>query len=457
MLIDPSIFRDYDIRAVIPNQLDLDGVKRIIQAIISFTKAQSLQIGHDMRISSPQLHKASIEAAVNLGVSVIDLGLISTDMLYFAAGKYPEDIAIMISASHNPKDYNGMKLVRKGAIAISGDSGIYQIRDLALSQQHFPPKSSTPGKLIQRSILSEWANHILSFADPAKMKPFKVVIDAGNGMAGHFMPTIEPKLSWKVTRLYYELDGTFPHHPANPAESKNLVDLIKVVKHKKADFGVAFDGDGDRMTLVDETGRILSGTIITAIIAANLLQKYPKQTILYNAIIGRVVPETIEKHGGISHRVRVGHTLIKEAMRKYNALFCGEHSGHYFFRDNFYADSAIIAALLVVELMSIFGKKLSQLVSEYDKYVSSPEINFEVQDKESIMKQIEWHYHGKASSIDWLDGITVWFKDYWFNVRPSNTEPLLRLNLEANNQRILDQHLPEILNLLSSLGASKKE
>ena len=456
MHIDPTIFRDYDIRAIIPDQLDTEGFKRIIQAIIYFSKAKSIQLGHDMRVSSPEFHQAALKTAQAQGIKVIDLGLISTDMLYFAAGKYPEDLAIMISASHNPPQYNGMKIVRQGAIAISGDSGIYQIRDLALSTQKFSPLSSTPGEIIPRNILSEWASSILSLINPSQMKPFKVVIDAGNGMSGYFMPEIETKLSWQVKRFYYELDGTFPHHPANPAEPQNLVDLIQAVKDSQADFGIAFDGDGDRMALVDETGRILSGTISTAIIAANLLQKFPHQTILYNAIIGRVVPETIAQYGGKSYRVRVGHTLIKEAMRQYNALFCGEHSGHYFFRDNYFADSAILAALLIAEHMSISGKTLSALAAEYDKYVVSGEINFEVQDKQGIMQQIEANFKDKAESIDWLDGVTVWFKDYWFNLRPSNTEPLLRLNVEADNQQILDQHLSEVLHLLSSLGVNKE-
>lgn len=457
MYIDPSIFRDYDIRAIIPNQLDLDGFKRVIKATINFSGAKSLQIGHDMRISSPRLHQAAIDTARQQGVNVIDLGLISTDILYFAAGKYPEDLAIMISASHNPPEYNGLKLVRQGAVAISGDSGIYQIRDLTLSNQNLPPVSTLPGQVTHRDVLTEWTSHILSFINTSKMKPFHIIVDAGNGMAGYFMPAIETKLPWQITRLYYELDGTFPHHPANPAEPQNLADLIKVVKNTGANLGIAFDGDGDRMALVDETGRILSGTITTAIIAANLLQKSPHQTILYNAIVGRVVPETIEKYEGKSIRVRVGHTLIKEAMRKYNALFCGEHSGHYFFRDNYFADSAILAALLVVEHMSIDNQKLSQIVAAYDKYVTSPEINFEVQDKLSIMKQLEHHYQGKAESIDWLDGLSAWFKDYWFNVRPSNTEPVLRLNVEADNQLLLDEHTPELIKLIESLGSKRKE
>jgi phosphomannomutase len=456
MKIDPSIFRDYDIRAVIPEQLDEEGICRIAKAIIHLFKPKTMQVGRDMRVSSPKLHKLFIKTLLEQGVSVVDLGLISTDMLYFAAGTYKEDMAITISASHNPPEYNGMKMVKKGAIAISGDAGIYDIRDLVLSRRNLDKKPKKKGSLTKRNIMSAWIKHLLSFINPKKMKPFKVVIDTGNGMAGYFMPNLEKHLPWKVTRLYYKLDGTFPNHIPSPIEEKNMQDTIKAVKKISADVGMAFDGDGDRVFLVDEAGRIVSGTLMTAIIAENLLQKHPEETILYNAIVGRVVPEIIRKYRGKAVRVRVGHTLIKEAMRKHNGLFCGEHSGHYYFRNNFFADSAIIAALLVLELMSAKNKKLSELVKEYDKYSASGEINFEVADKKTTMQQIEKKYRTKAMSSDWLDGITVWFKDWWFNVRPSNTEPLLRLNLEADSEKVLKKQTQELIKTIASLGAKKK-
>lgn len=457
MVIDPSIFRDYDIRAIIPKQLDEEGLRRITKAIAHLINPKTAQIGRDMRVSSPQLHKACIETLLELGIDVVDLGLISTDMLYFASGTYDNDTAITISASHNPPEYNGMKIVKKGAVAVSGDSGIYDIRDISISKKNLDKKPKRRGRLKKRNIVKPWIKHILKFIDVNKMKPLKVIIDTGNGMAGHFLPALEKHLTWKVTRLFYKLDGTFPNHIPSPIEEKNMQDTIKNVKKEKADVGMAFDGDGDRVFLVDETGRIISGTIMTAIIAENLLQKYPKETILYNAIIGRVVPEVVKKYQGRQIRVKVGHTLIKEAMRKHNGLFCGEHSGHYFFRDNFYADSAIIAALLVLELMSVKNKKLSEIVSEYDKYPSSGEINFEVGNKKSVMKKIENYYKNKAKSTDWLDGISVWFKDFWINVRPSNTEPLLRLNIEADNEKILNKKKSEFINLIISLGGKKKE
>jgi phosphomannomutase len=294
MTIDPSIFRDYDIRAVIPKQLDEDGIRRIAKSIVHFFKPESMQVGRDMRVSSPQLHKAFIETLLELGVNVIDLGLISTDMLYFAAGTYKEDMATTISASHNPPEYNGMKIVKKGAIAVSGDTGIYDIRNLALSRKNLDVKSEKKGTLTKRNIMNAWIKHLLTFIKARKMKPFNVVVDTGNGMAGHFMPTLERHLPWKVTRLFYKLDGTFPNHIPSPIEEKNMQDTIKTVKNLKADVGMAFDGDGDRVFLVDETGRIVSGTLMTAIIAENLLKKQPKETILYNAIVGRVVPEIVK-------------------------------------------------------------------------------------------------------------------------------------------------------------------
>jgi len=456
MTIDPQIFRDYDIRAIIPDQLDEDGLRRIAKAIIFHLQPKTIQVGRDMRTTSPKFHQAFIETALESGVDVVDLGLVSTDMLYFAAGKYNEDLAITISASHNPPEYNGMKIVKKGAVAVSGESGIYQIRDLAVSTKKLDIESKRKGVLKKRDIMAAWIEHLVSFIDLGKMKPFKVVVDTGNGMAGYFMPHLEKKLPWQVTRLYYQLDGTFPNHIPSPIEPKNMEDTINKVKEVGADVGMAFDGDGDRVFLVDETGRILSGTVTTAIIAENLLQKNPGETILYNAIVGRIVPEIIKKYNGKPHRVRVGHTLIKEAMRKYDGLFCGEHSGHYYFRQNFYADSAIIAALLVLELMSIKNKKLSELVDEYDKYPSSGEINFKVADKESVMKQLEAEYREKAESTDWLDGVSVWFKDWWFNVRPSNTEPLLRLNIEANDRRLLEDKIKELVNKIESLGGKEK-
>lgn len=458
MIIDQSIFREYDIRAIVPQQLDSDGIKRIAEAIVEYFKPKSAQIGRDMRITSPEFHKILIETMLNLGVNVVDLGLTSTDMLYFTAGKYSEDIAINMSASHNPPEYNGLKIVTKGAIAVSGDSGIYAIRDIALSNKIVAPVSTVRGQLTVRNFMTEYIDHVMSFVDVTKMKPFNVVVDTGNGMAGHYMPYFEQKLPWKVTRLFYDLDGTFPNHTPSPIELKNMQDVINKVKEVSADVGMAFDGDGDRVFLIDEKGRYVTGTIMTAMIAENLSIKNPNQNILYNAVVGRVVPEIIKKNNCTPVRVRVGHTLIKADMRKLNGLFCGEHSGHYFFRDNYYADSAIIAALLVLELMSIKNKKLSEMVDEYSKYSAlESEINFVVENKDDVMKKIELNYKDTAKSIDWLDGVSIWYEDYWFNVRPSNTEPLLRLNVEADNDQLLKDKTEELVKTIESLGGKQKK
>lgn len=456
MVIDPKIFRDYDIRAIVPEQLDVEGVKSIARAIIQVFKPKTMQVGRDMRVTSPAFHKSFVETVLGQGVNVVDLGLVSTDMLYFAAGTYPEDMAVTISASHNPPNYNGMKIVKHGSIAVSGDSGIYEIRDVAISDKNHKTLPAIKGVLTKRDIMNDWINHLCGFIHIDKMKPYSVVIDTGNGMAGHYLPHLEKKLPWSVTRLFYELDGTFPNHIPSPIEAGNMVDTIKTLKKINADVGMAFDGDGDRVFLVDELGKTLSGTVTTAMIAENLLQKHPGETVLYNAIVGRIVPEIIKKYKGVPHRVRVGHTLIKEAMRKFNGIFCGEHSGHYYFRDNFYADSAIIAALLVLELMSVKGKKLSELHDEYNKYQSSGEINFEVQDKKAIMKKLEKEYKQSADSVDWLDGVSVWFSDWWFNVRPSNTESLLRLNIETENTRLLEEKTKELIEKIESFGAKEK-
>ncbi len=456
-MIDPSIFRDYDIRAIIPTQLDKEGVKRIAKAIVKMFTPKTIQVGRDMRVSSPEYQKVFIDTILSCGVDVVDLGLISTDMLYFASGKYNEDMSVTLSASHNPPEYNGMKIVKKGAVAVSGQSGIYDIRNLVMSEDKLDFSTITKGVLTKRNVVEEYTSHVLNFIDVSKMKPFNVVVDTGNGMAGYFMPFFEKKLPWKVTRLFYELDGTFPNHTPSPIELKNMQDVINKVNETKADVGMAFDGDGDRVFLVDETGRYITGTLMTAMIAENLSIKHPGQKILYNAVVGRIVPEVIKRYGGDPMRVRVGHTLIKEDMRKYNGLFCGEHSGHYFFRDNYFADSAIIAALLVLELMSVKDKKLSELVDEYNKYSAlQSEINFVVEDKESVMKKIENKFKSSAVSIDWLDGISVWFDNWWFNVRPSNTEPLLRLNIETDNDRLLEEKTKELINTIESLGGKEK-
>lgn len=451
-MINPAIFRDYDVRAIVPQELDGSGAERIGQVLVAMFQPQTVAIGHDMRISAEEISGGLTEGILKQGADVIDLGLISSDMAYFAAGKYGYDLALSVSASHNPSEYNGFKLVKKGAVAVSGDSGIYDIRDQAVSQKPIQPAQQR-GKKIQRDISDDYVQHCFKFVNVKKIKPFKVVIDAGNAMAGYMMPKFAKFLPLKITPLFFELDGTFPNHVPNPLIPENNQTLIKKVKEEKADLGMAFDGDADRIYFFTENGQFISGTITTAMIAEVLLKKNPGATILYNAIVGRVVGELISKLGGQGRRVRVGHTLIKEAMRKYDALFAGEHSAHYYYRDHFYADCAFITMLMVLELLSERNQPLSAVAAEFDQYPLIPETNFEVEDKEGVMKQIEAKYQTKAEKIDWLDGITVWFSDSWVNVRPSHTEPLLRLNIEADNQVILNARQQEFNQLLVSLGA----
>jgi len=451
-MLNPKIFKAYDIRGVVPDELDEDGISEIAKSVITLFGPKSIQVGRDMRVSSESLHEAFSRTLLDYGVDVVDLGTVSTDMLYFAAGTAEHDLAVTISASHNPKQFNGLKIVKKGAVGVSGETGIYKLRDIALKKS-FVKKTGKKGKLSSRDIMDDWVSHVLSFVNIDKLSKLSVVIDAGNGMAGHFLPHIERWLPWKVERMYYELDGTFPNHPPSPLEKENLRDVIKKVKATKADLGMAFDGDGDRVFLTDEKGQVLTGTVMTAMIADNLLKEDSCNTVLYNAIVGRIVPEIVTLRGGEPCRVKVGHATIKQKMREHNAIFAGEHSGHYYFRDNFFADSAIIAALLVTELLSQEKVPLSVLAQKYKKYSQSGELNFRTDRKEKIIKDVEKKYSVGAKSVDHLDGLSVWLDTYWFNLRPSNTEPLLRLNVEGDNRKIVGGAAKDLTKFIASHGA----
>ncbi len=452
MQIDPAIFKDYDIRALVDKQLDLEGVARLGFAMAELFKPERVAVGYDMRPSSPDWSQTLAESLTKMGVDVIDLGLIATDMSYYAAGKLDVDLAVMISASHNPASFNGFKLVKRGAVGVSGQTGIYDLRDLVMSDQKFEPVSSAKqGSLEKRDILDEWIEHALSLVAVDQLKPFKVVVDAGNGMAGKVVPAAAKHLPIELVPLFFELDGTFPNHLANPLLPDTWPTIQKTIKKEQADLGIMFDGDGDRMFLFDEKGQFVSGTITTALVTEQILKKRPGSTILYNAICGRVVPETIEAHGGEAHRVKVGHTLIKAAMRKHDAEFAGEHSGHYYFKDNFYADSGLIAVLVVLELLSQKEVKMSELVKHYDRYPSSGEINFSVKDKQGVMTAIISEFTD-AQSIDQLDGVSIWYKNWWANIRASNTQPVLRLNVEADNQKLLKEKTQRLKQFIFDQG-----
>ena len=446
--IDPTIFSSYDIRGIYGQNLDDEVAYRVGRAAAHYLQVPEIAVGRDMRLSSPQIAAALIRGITDQGVNAIELGMTTTDELYFAVGKFNYPAGVMVTASHNPGKYNGMKFCRAQAFPISKETGLADIRDLAISGNF--PTPTRKGEVIKRDVLDAFVQHALSFIDVSKIKPLKVVIDAGNGMAGMVMPKVFEKLPCTLIPLYFELDGSFPNHPASPIEPENMEDLQKKVREVGADVGAAFDGDADRMFPVDEHGNVVDGSMVTAIASNSLLQKQPGSTILYNLIVSKSVPELVEKLGGKSFKTRVGHSYIKADMRTHNAIFGGEHSGHFYFRDNWYADSGLIALLMTLELVSIGGKPLSEMLKPLDHWVRSGEYNSTVSDAKGKLAALEEHYGQKAQTIDHLDGVTFDFGAWWFNVRSSNTEPLLRLNVEARTKELMEQKRDEVLAFIRS-------
>lgn len=451
--MDLSIFKDYDIRGLYPTQINEDVMISIAHAIVRHFKPKSVVVGRDMRLSAYELFKALTQTFVTLGVDVYDMGLVGTEMMSFAAGAYTYDLVIQISASHNPPEYNGMKMTRAGAVPVSADTGLRNIRDL-IAQGPLPPATQS-GKMQSLDIYPEWRKKLLSLVDVSTIKPLKVVVDAGNGMAGKLAPALYAGLPIQLTALFMDLDGSFPNHVPNPLIPENNTWLIQKIVETKADVGLTFDGDADRMFLIDDKGRFVSGTVTAAMLARYYLQQYPGSMILYNAICGRIVPQTIQKYGGKSQRVRVGYSYIKAAMKETNAVFCGEHSGHYFHRDYFNSETGVGTALMVMSLLSLDGRKLSDIVDELNIYPASGEINFIVSDIPAVTGAIKTGFPD-AQLIDELDGVSVWYKNYWFNVRASKTEPLLRLNVEADNKDILDTKTKELVAKIELLGGKRK-
>ena len=441
--VDPEIFHAYDVRGIYGENLTDDVAYRIGRAAAQYLQISDIAVGRDMRTSSPHLAAALIRGITDQGVNAIDLGMTTTDGLYFAVGKFNFPAGVMITASHNPAQYNGMKFCRAQAFPISLESGLSDIRDLAVSGKFAEPASK--GQVIKRDITDDYVKHALSFIDVSRIRPLKVVIDAGNGMAGLIMPKVFQHLPCELVPLYFELDGHFPHHPASPIEPENMVDVQKKVREVGADLGAAFDGDADRMFPVDEHGDLVDGSKVIAAVSNSLLQKFPGSTILYNLIVSKSVPELINKLGGKAIRTRVGHSYIKAEMRQNNAIFGGEHSGHFYFRDNWFADSGLIALLILLELVSVENKPLSEILKPLDHGFRSGEINSTIADAQGKMHALEEHFGKNAKSVDHLDGVTLDFGDWWFNVRPSNTEPLLRLNLEANSRELMEQKRDEVL------------
>ncbi len=446
--VEPKIFSAYDVRGIYGQTLTDDVAYRIGRAAAQFFNVSEIAVGRDMRLSSPALAEAVLRGITEQGVNAVDLGLTTTDGLYFAVGKFNYPAGIMITASHNPGKYNGLKFCRAQAVPVSKETGLADIRDLAVSGNF--TNATHKGTVTQRDISDDFVAHVLTFIDVSKIKPLKVVIDAGNGMAGMMMPRVFKHLPCELIPLYFELDGTFPHHPASPIEPENMVDLQQKVRETGADLGAAFDGDADRMFPVDEHGDVVDGSQVTEAMANSLLRKHPGSTILYNLIVSKSVPELVTQLGGKAVRTRVGHSFIKAEMRKLNAIFGGEHSGHFYFRDNWFADSGLIAFLIMLELVSVEGKPLSELLRPLDKGIRSGEINSTVTDAQSKLQGLEQHFGQGAKLVDHLDGLTIDYGNWWFNVRSSNTEPLLRLNLEANERALMEQKRDELLAFIRS-------
>ena len=444
--VNPAVFGAYDIRGIYPTNLNDETAYLVGRAFVQFLKVPLVAVGRDMRISSPALARAIMRGITEQGADAVDLGLTTTDELYFAVGKFGYPAGVMITASHNPADYNGLKFCREQAIPLSSETGLDQMRDIVLSGQFETPLRT--GTVIQRDVTDAYVDHVLTFIDVTRVRPYKVAVDAGNGMAGMIVPKVFARLPCELVPLYFELDGTFPNHPASPIEPKNTEVLRRTVVEQHCDMGAAFDGDADRMFLIDERGDLVGGDMTLALVAQNLLRRFPHSTILYNLICSRSVPELIERNGGRAVRTRVGHSFIKAQMREENAIFGGEHSGHFYFRDNWYADSGLIALMIVLELVSESGKTVFELLAPIDTRFRSGEINSEIKDQAAKMHEIEEHYAALGGQIDHLDGVTVNFPTWWFNVRPSNTEPLLRLNLEADTREEMERRRDEVLAMI---------
>ena len=442
--VDLGIFKSYDIRGTYPDQLDEHAAELIGRAFVEHIGAATVAVGRDMRESSKPLFDAFARGVMAQGADVVDLGLTSTDELYFAVGKYGYPAGAMITASHNPKQYNGLKLCREGAIALSAETGVFAIRDLVAAGSFATP--ARQGRMSRRDVLPDFVDHCLSFIDPKAIRPLRVAIDCGNGMGGLIVPAIFKRLPVDVIPLYFDLDGSFPNHPASPIEPENMADLQKAVREGKADLGAAFDGDADRVFITDEHGELVGGDMVTALVADMLLRSHPGATILYNLICSRGVPELIEKRGGAGVRTRVGHSIIKAVMRERDAVFGGEHSGHFYFRDHYFADSGLIALLVVLELVSREHKPVSALLKPLDRRFRSGEINSRVDDVPRKLDELVAAF--PDAEVDRLDGITIQYPDWWCNVRPSNTEPLLRLNVEADSPELLAEKRDAVLRLI---------
>jgi phosphomannomutase len=443
-MLSSSVFKAYDVRGIVPDELDADGAYRLGRAYVAAFEPATMAIGHDMRLTSPELAAAAARGAAEQGANVVNLGEIGTEMLYFAVGEYGYDGGIQVTASHNPRAYNGMKIVRRGAKPVGGDSGLDQIKRFA--EEGPPAAPAAPGEITERDVYDGYHERVLRFIDPAAVRPLRVVLDGTNGMAGPMVGALLKRLPIEAIPHHLEPDGAFPNGEPNPLLEENRQFIIEQVVREGADLGIAWDGDADRCFFIDDTGEFVPGDLTTALIARSVLGQHPGATILYDLRASWAVRDTVAQCGGTALENRVGHAFIKARLRKEEAVFAGEVSGHYYFRDFYYSDTGIVPALVMLELISRSGMRLSELLQPYrDRYHISGEINSTVDDVPLKLQELKERYAPGAARVSHLDGISFEFDDWHFNVRPSNTEPLLRLNLEALAQETMEQRRDEVL------------
>ncbi len=452
-MLEPKVFKAYDVRGVYPDELDETGAEAIGRAYVEQFEPRRIAVGRDMRLSSPAMQAALMRGAAAAGADVLDLGLVGTEMVYFAVGSLGLEGGVMVTASHNPKQYTGMKLVRRGALPVGSESGLLDVRDRALATTDPPGSGSRTGPagaIETQDIWPAYVERVLSFVDTTAIRPLRVVIDAANGMAGAMLPPVLERLPVETVRCYFEPDGSFPNHEPNPLLPENREFIVGKTLEEGADLGVAFDGDADRCFFVDDTGEFVPGDFATALLAERLLEKEPGAKVIYDVRASRAVPETIERGGGVALVNRVGHAFIKARMRKEDAAFAGEVSGHYYFRDFSQADSGVVPFLLMLELVSRKGRKLSEILAPLrERYFITGELNTPVADVALKLQELKERYAAEGT-VSHLDGLSVDAEDWRFNVRPSNTEPLLRLNLEAASQELMERKRDEVLALIRS-------
>jgi phosphomannomutase len=446
-MLDPRAFKAYDIRGIYPTEIDEEGAYAVGRAYAEQFEPERVAVGRDMRVSGPAISAAVIRGIADAGADVLDVGMVGTEMLYFAVGELGLDGGIAVTASHNPKEYTGMKIVRTGALPVGGDSGLFDVRDRALSQGQSLGRG-TKGRVRTEDIWPAYVGRVLSFVDLDTIRPLRVVIDAANGMAGAMLPPILERLPVDAVRYYFDPDGTFPNHEPNPLLPENREFIVRKTLEESADLGVAFDGDADRCFFVDDTGEFVPGDFATALFAESVLEKEPGAKVIYDVRASWAVPETIERAGGVPLVNRVGHAFIKQRMREEEAAFAGEVSGHYYFRDFSQADTGMVPFLLMLERISTGGAKLSELLRPYrERYFVTGELNTPVADAAGKLAELEQRF-GAEGVVSHLDGLSVDAADWHFNVRPSNTEPLLRLNLEARSEELMTRKRDEVLALV---------